>query len=482
MTLMSFVLVLAAVRAETAKEAAKASSSPKTNVFLEKPYVQLGFSNKGPMLIWQTTESGGNWRVKFESDAMKPGGRTSVICTEKVISGPGIKTFSMWTAGPLSVPAGGKFTYHVFKDQQEVFQASSVAMKGSGGGQRFVVFGDSGVDSDPQKEIAVQTYNQQPDYVVVTGDLVYPAGQIGDYRTKWFPIYNAETVDPKAGAPLMRTVPIIAVPGNHDTDTTGNGLVARDLQAYPDGLAYFLFWQQPLNGPKLEIGAPNTPLLLAGDKEKTAFLSNAAPAYPQMCNFSFDAANAHWTVIDANFYSNWTSSQLRDWLEKDLASASGATWRFVAFHQPGFTSDPIFSTDQRMRVVSDLFEKYKVDIVFNGHVHHYERSYPLKFKIAHPIPTELSKATLVKGEIQMDKKFDGKSNTQPDGVIYLVTGGGGAKLFGADEEKEPEKWQPFTQKYLGKHCITVCEINDKKLTLRQVATDGAELDRMVVTK
>ena len=44
------------------------------------------------------------------------------------------------------------------------------------------------------------------------------------------------------GAPLLRSVPFIAAPGNHDTDL-------NNFQRYPDALAYFLYWDQPLNGP-----------------------------------------------------------------------------------------------------------------------------------------------------------------------------------------------------------------------------------------
>ena len=43
------------------------------------------------------------------------------------------------------------------------------------------------------------------------------------------------------GAPLLRSVLFIAAPGNHD-------IADRDLDKNPDGLAYFYYWTQPLNG------------------------------------------------------------------------------------------------------------------------------------------------------------------------------------------------------------------------------------------
>ena len=57
-----------------------------------------------------------------------------------------------------------------------------------------------------------------------------------------------------------------------------------------------------------------------------------------MANFSFDYGNAHWVVLDSNPYADWTDSALREWVERDLARAKGATWKFVAFHHPGFNS------------------------------------------------------------------------------------------------------------------------------------------------
>ena len=98
-----------------------------------------------------------------------------------------------------------------------------------------------------------------------------------------------------------------------------------------------------------------------------------------MANFSFDYGNAHWTVLDANPYVDWTDRELQAWVERDLASAKNATWRFVALHQPGFNSARKHFDEQNMRRLTEVFEAGGVDIVFCGHVHNYQRSYPLRF-------------------------------------------------------------------------------------------------------
>ena len=39
----------------------------------------------------------------------------------------------------------------------------------------------------------------------------------------------------------MRSIPFVAAVGNHDA-------LGRDLNAFPEALAYYYFWDQPLNG------------------------------------------------------------------------------------------------------------------------------------------------------------------------------------------------------------------------------------------
>ena len=82
--------------------------------------------------------------------------------------------------------------------------------------QRFVVFGDCGNNSPEQKAIAYQAYLAKPHYVMITGDIVYGKGLISEYRTNFWPIYNADTASSSTGAPLLRSTLFLAAPGNHD--------------------------------------------------------------------------------------------------------------------------------------------------------------------------------------------------------------------------------------------------------------------------
>jgi hypothetical protein len=129
--------------------------------------------------------------------------------------------------------------------------------------------------------------------------------------------------------------------------------------------------------------------------------------------------------------------------------------------------------------------------VFNGHVHNYQRSYPLKFvptaenagKPATAAGGAVSKSRRVDGKLTLDKSFDGLSDTSPQGVIYLVTGAGGQHLYNPEQQDDPASWQEFTYKHVSRvHSLTVADVDGSTLTIRQVTPEGQEVDRFVIKK
>jgi hypothetical protein len=121
--------------------------------------------------------------------------------------------------------------------------------------------------------------------------------------------------------------------------------------------------------------------------------------------------------------------------------------------------------------------------VFTGHVHNYQRSHPLKFAPDAPAAGEPVWRNIVNGALALDKEFDGVRNTKPKGVIYLVTGAGGARLYDTEQQDDPASWQPYTARFISKvYSITVAEATARKLTMRQVDADGNEIDRFVLTR
>jgi len=223
--------------------------------------------------------------------------------------------------------------------------------------------------------------------------------------------------------------------------------------------------------------------LEGAEKNWTPFLEAAGKNYPRMANFSFDYGNAHWIVLDSNSYVNWTDPSLRAWISKDLTSAKSATWRFVGFHHPGFSSSKVHFEDQWMRVLSDVFEQGAVDVVFAGHVHNYQRSFPLRFRTSPGTGKLRSDLGRVEGTWTLDRGFNGKTKTKPEGVIYLVTGAGGAELYNPEQQGIPSSWQGFTARYYAeKHSLTEVDVNDRTLSVRQISEDGNEVDRFTLSK
>ncbi len=331
--------------------------------FIEKPYLQLGnmpsLSDKESMLVmWHAADRNDAWAVDYKVADGKWAKAQVGVAHRVVVAG--IEPHRVMEARLTGLKPGEQFSYRVRQSEEVVFQATGRARKAVGQPYRFAVFGDCAQMTDGQRAIANQVVQAKPDFLFITGDIVYSRGKIAEYREKYFPYYNTEET------PLIRSTLLLAAPGNHDT-------AGADFTRDPDAMAYFYYWSQPTNG----FVAP--PPMVGTEEAKKAFLDAAGPTFPKMANFSFDYGNSHWTVLDSNKYNDWTKPEFREWLIKDLKAAQNAGWRFVGFHHPGFNSSKVHFGDQWMRLLAPIFEQYIVDIVFAGHVHNYQRSWPMKF-------------------------------------------------------------------------------------------------------
>lgn len=453
------------------------------NVFVASPYLQIGSqpTARSLQLLWHAKDADAVWTVEHKANAGAAWIKTGNPTLTK-ISVAGIESHVVYRASITGLLPGSTFMYRVIKDGKEVFTAQAQAPRSVEQPFRFDVFGDIGAGTPEAKQIANGVFNSKPNIVFVPGDIVYDYGLISEYQTKFWPIYNADKAD-TVGVPLMRSVPFVAAVGNHDADS-------RDLDKYPDALAYYLFWDQPLNGPVGKEGGPFVPILKGSDINKKAFMDGASDRYPRMTNFSFNYGNSHWTVIDADTYVDWTDSTLRAWVAKDLAGAKDATWRFVMYHHPGFNSSREHFEQQQMRLLSPIFEAGKVDIVFNGHVHNYQRSFPMRFVpnnkgvlLVGGKDAKTIRGRVVTGKWTLDKKFNGKTNTKAQGVIYVVTGAGGQELYNPEQQSDPDSWQKFTDKFISIiHSFTVVDVKGKTLKLQQLAAKGKVLDSITITK
>ena len=452
----------------------------RSGPFLATPYLQLGEDPKADALtlLWHAEDRDAPWTVEVRSPLgapWRPGGKPDA----RPVKLDGVEPHRIYRAVLAGLAAGEAFRYRVLLGGKPEFEATARARPAPGRAHRFVAFGDCAANTPGQKRVAYQAYLADPDFALITGDIVYFQGRVGEYRGKYFPIYAAARPSPDLGAPLLGSVPFVAVPGNHD-------LMINDFGKNADLMAYFYFWSQPLNGPVVPAGSKIklAPKLKGDEARQKAFRDLAGANFPRMANFSFDSGDVHWTVLDANPYVQWADPTLRAWVEADLASARAMPWRFVAFHQPGFNSAKVHADEQQTRLLADVFERGGVSIAFSGHVHNYQRTYPLTFAArTHPDGRAPEPSTPVAGAWTLDKDYDGTANTTPRGVIYLVTGAGGAKLYNPEQTRQPETWQPFTRKFVADvHSLTIVDITPDTATVRQVDADGGELDRFVIRR
>jgi acid phosphatase type 7 len=142
---------------------------------------------------------------------------------------------------------------------------------------------------------------------------------------------------------------------------------------------------------------------------------------------------------------------------------SKATWKFAAHHHPAFSSDEDDYGDQwkgkapkgyswgdkNARALVELYEKYGLDIAFAGHIHSYERTWPI---------------------LNM-------TINQKNGVRYIVTGGGGGGL----EEAGPQRsW--FTLHVKRGHHYCFATVQDRTIQFKAYDIEGRLFDTFELTK
>ncbi len=420
--------------------------------FVIAPYLQLGDSRSGQSLeVWWGARPGSPFEVRYQV-----AGQSRTATPEA----QALKGYHLYHARLEGL--SGEVDYQVVQDGKSLFSARARAPRPPGSTARFVVVGDTACGTSWEKEVAYHMHRQKPDCGVILGDIVYESGRQSEYLQHFFPIYNAPSADPARGAPLLRSTLFLAVPGNHDLRTP------RQDRPYTDGYAYFLFWSLPLNGP--ETGWP----VFQPASGRSAFQELAGKRYPRMASYSVSYGDVHWTMLDSSPKVDWTRPELRKWLAQDLAAASGASWRIVALHHSPFSSGHHHFDEQHTRVLADVFEKGGVDVVMSGHMHNYQRTRPLRFSGA----SRQGDGT-VSGNFNLDRAFDGQKVTRPQGVLYVISGGGGAYLHDTGRVH----LEPYTARMeSNQHSFTVLDASAKRLSFKQIANSGQEIDRFVVDR
>ena len=259
----------------------------------------------------------------------------------------------------------------------------------------LLVVGDTGSGDGSQNAIANRMAATPADIMLHTGDMIYDDGAASDFNPKFFTPYAA----------LLRTLVFWPCLGNHDVRTS-NGAPWRD-----------------------------------------AFYTPANNAAHDEGYYSFAHGNAHFVTLNSNASTSPGSAQYV-FLDQDLA-ASGARWKFVAFHHTIYSSGSSHGSNLTIRNnLIPLFDKYHVDIVFMGHEHDYERT----------------------------KSLNGNQVVADGaGTVYITTGGGGKELYNVGKSS-------FTAYSESVHHFTRVAINGGQLTGSMIRDDGVVRDSFALTK
>ena len=141
--------------------------------------------------------------------------------------------------------------------------------------------------------------------------------------------------------------------------------------------------------------------------------------------------------------SNRVDQGQTDWLERQLSSP-GPRLRVVVFHHPVWSCSSHDSTEEIIQRWGPALERHRVALVLNGHDHNYQRF----------------------------------SSSQ--GVIYVVTGGGGRSLYPLDD-RCPAGTPPRLAEARRYH-FTAVEVRERSLVVTAVAEDDSVLDRVVIRR
>ncbi len=451
--------------------------------FIVKPYLQIGdaphSTNPGSLvLMWHAGDRDRAWSVEIRNGDTGDWDRVEAP-TWRHIAVPTIEPHRVYRAVLTPLEPGTRFEYRVLDGDQHVFSSHGRARRPPGMSCRIAVFADAARNTQGQRAVAYHVYQSEPDLVVIPGDIVYDSGRISEYRKHFYPIYNADRASPDIGAPLMRSIPFIVAPGAHDVQEQNL------YEEVPDGFAYYMYWSLPMNGPELMLGDHNTVQFRGGLERRRTLVETIQPAFPRMSTYSLDFGDTHWAMLDTNDHVDWKDPVMCDWLRADLEAAENAAWKFIGCYSPGFQSGLSHLNMQKMRIAAALFEEGGAGIVFHGCNHHYERTMPLRFH-----PTRISEGKIkvrtqavVEGDYTLDKTFDGRTHTRPEGVIYITTGAGGASLQNPRQTGDPGSWEVFTAKFIGdQYSFTLMDITENQVTVRQISETGTELDRIIIDR
>jgi len=114
---------------------------------------------------------------------------------------------------------------------------------------------------------------------------------------------------------------------------------------------------------------------------------------------------------------------------------SSIDWIIVYYHAPMYTSKT--SNHEGLGPFRDLyhnlFTKYGVDLVLQGHVHNYQRSYPLIYNSETPSNPIIAQSTILHN-VASNNNNNNNIFVEGKGTIFAIVGTGGQDLHGLEDQ------------------------------------------------
>jgi hypothetical protein len=322
---------------------------------------------------------------------------------------------------------------------------------------RVLAMGDMGDNSANQLSVrnAYLNFNgsNYTNAWLLLGDNAYENGLDAEYQGNFFNIYQGN---------LTKNHVLWPSPGNHDYANNS----ARQAD---HNIAYYDIFSLPSNGQ-----AGGVP-------------SNTEAFY------SYNYGNIHFVALDSYGWETG-NTRLYDtlgpqmvWLKQDLA-ANTQPWTVIYFHHPPYTKTSHNSDTEpelinmRQRVVR-IFERYKVDMVLNGHSHGYERSFLLNGH--YDVESTFNPATHALST--SSAKYNGTANSciyikNPtdvrNGIVYVVAGSAG-QLDGTSAGY-PHNAMYYSDVSIGGAFFF--EVEGNRLDAKWVCSDGSIRDQFTMMK
>jgi acid phosphatase type 7 len=162
--------------------------------------------------------------------------------------------------------------------------------------------------------------------------------------------------------------------------------------------------------------------------------------------YAFQYSNALFLILDSNQPPETQSA----WIEERLAE-SDATWKFVVYHHPAYSSAPGRDNLALRHAWTPIFERHRVDIALQGHDHAYLRTYPMR---------------------------GGEPVEDPgEGTIYIVSVSGTKMYAQADRE-----YTAFGMTNVSTYQVLDIQISGDRLVYRAYDIDGELRDEIVIEK